>query len=284
MIRAYYLLTKPGIIYGNALTAAAGFFLASRGMIHFGLFIAMLVGLSFIIAASCVFNNILDRNIDAHMERTKNRALVTKLIPVSHALLYGITLGIIGSVILFTFTNNLTLLTALFGMFFYVVVYGIAKRNTVHGTLIGCISGAMPPVVGYVSVTHQLDIIAVFLFFILVFWQMPHFYAIALFRLQEYKNANMPVWPVVNGKTTAKQHIIMYVIGFLVVISMPTLFHVTGYTYLLTMLTVGFIWLVKGIHGLQLKKDFVWAKSMFGFSLVVLLVFSVMISLGPLLP
>ena len=284
MIKAYYLLTKPGIIYGNALTAAGGFFLASRGYIDLRLFVAMLFGLAFVIGSSCIFNNLLDRNIDAKMERTKKRALVTKIIPVPHALIYGIVLGLLGSFILYSSTNILTLLTALFGMFFYVIVYGIAKRNTVHGTLIGCISGAIPPVVGYVSVTNHLDIVALFLFLILVFWQMPHFYAIALFRLEEYSKAKMPVWPLIKGKQSAKEQIILYVTGFLLMISLPTIFHITGYVYLIGMLLIGGLWLVKGIQGLRVQKDFRWARSMFGFSLIVLLVFSVMISVGPLLP
>jgi protoheme IX farnesyltransferase len=284
LIKAYYTLTKPGIIYGNALTAAGGFFLASRGIIDFRLFIAMLFGLSCIIGSACVFNNLLDRDIDAKMNRTKNRPLVTKIISVPHAFIFAIILSILGSSILGFYTNLLTLFIALLGLFFYVVVYGIAKRRTVHSTIIGCISGAIPPVVGYCSVTNQFDLVAFLLFAILIFWQMPHFYAIGIFRREEYKAAGLPIWPLVKGMEDAKQKIVIYVVGFLVSVSLLAAFHFVGYVYLSVMLLIGFIWLVKGLRGLQLQKDIAWARSMFFFSLIVITAFSVMISVGPILP
>ncbi|MGI8419747.1 MAG: heme o synthase [Candidatus Levyibacteriota bacterium] len=284
MIKAYYTLTKPGIIYGNALTAAGGFFLAAHGIINISLFFAMLFGLSCIIASACVFNNILDRNIDAKMKRTKFRPLVQKVITVKQAFIFASFLSIIGTLILSLYTNSLTLSFALLGLFFYVVVYGIAKRYTVHSTIIGCISGALPPVVGYCSVTNQFDLVAFFLFTILIFWQMPHFYAIGMFRLEEYKTAGLPIWPSVKGAENTKQKIIVYVVGFLTTISLLTAFHFIGYIYLFVMVTISLLWLLKGIRGFGLQQDIAWAKSMFLFSLVVITVFSVMISVGPVLP
>ncbi len=100
LFKTYYFLTKPGIIQGNAITAAAGFFLASHGKVNTGLFIAMLSGLSFIIASGCVLNNFIDRNIDRRMDRTKNRALVTGRISAKNAVLYAAALAVIGSIIL----------------------------------------------------------------------------------------------------------------------------------------------------------------------------------------
>lgn len=244
----------------------------------------MLFGLSGIMGAACVFNNIIDRDIDKKMDRTKNRALVLKTISIKSALIYAISLSIIGSAILYFFTNLLTLSIALLGLFFYVVVYGIAKRRTVHGTLIGCISGAVPPVVGYTAVTNQLDIAALLLFLILIFWQMPHFYAIALYRLKDYKNAKIPVMPLIRGLQSAKYQILFYIGILLIVSSLLTLFHYTGYVYLSVMAIVCLVWFGKGIRGLRVEKDLLWAKSMFRFSLVVICVFSVMVSLGSTLP
>jgi len=156
-LKTYYYLTKPGIIRGNAVTAAAGFLLAAGLHPDLGLFLATLVGLSLIVASACVLNNCLDRRIDAAMARTQRRALVRGLVSTRAAIIYATILGLTGAALLAAFTNLLTLGLALFGLFAYVVLYGIAKRRTVHGTVVGSISGAVPPVVGYTAVTGSLD-------------------------------------------------------------------------------------------------------------------------------
>ena len=119
MIKTYYNLTKPGIIYGNAITATAGFFLASQGQIDWQLLLAALVGLSLIIASGCVFNNLFDRDIDSRMERTKNRALAKGSISKQSAIIYAITLGLVGTLVLMNYTNFLTTLVALTRLFIY---------------------------------------------------------------------------------------------------------------------------------------------------------------------
>lgn len=175
MIKTYYELTKPGIIFGNAVTTTAGFLLASKGDIDWWLFFATLIGLSLIIASACVFNNYIDREIDQKMTRTKNRALAKGLIPVQRAITFAICLGLIGVAFLDLYTNPLTLLVALTGFFVYVVVYGICKRRSVYGTLVGSIAGGVPPVVGYCAVSNQFDTGALLLFTTVALWQMPHF-------------------------------------------------------------------------------------------------------------
>ena len=195
-LKDYYYLIKPGIIYGNAINTAAGFFLAAKGNIDFLLLLKTLGGSSLIIASACVFNNYIDRDIDSKMTRTKNRTLVRGAVPDPIALLYGSLLGVIGFGVLIIYTNVLTVLVGATGMFFYVVMYSIWKRRSPYGTLVGSISGAVPPVAGYSAVTNSLDVGALILFLVLVFWQMPHFYAIAIRRREEYKEAGIPVLPV----------------------------------------------------------------------------------------
>ena len=175
MFKLYYQLTKPGIVYGNAIAAVSGFFLAAKGHINLQLFIGMLTGVCFVIASSGVFNNYIDRGIDRKMERTKKRALAAGLISVKSALIYGLALGIAGFAILSFFTNLLTVALGLIGVFFYLVMYGIWKRKSIHGTIIGSISGSIPLVAGYCTVTNRFDIGAGILFLILAIWQMPHF-------------------------------------------------------------------------------------------------------------
>ena len=283
-VKTYYRLAKPGIVYGNAIAAIAGFLFASQGSPQLGLFLAMLVGISLVMASACVFNNYIDRDIDDAMARTKSRALVTGEISVRSALIYATVLGVVGTLLLVFFTNPLTAAVALFGHFAYVVVYGYAKRKTVHGTVVGSVSGAVPPVVGYVAVTNSIDIVAVLLFFILVLWQMPHFYAIAMYRLHDYKAAGIPVLPVVKGARRTKIEMLVYIVVFIGAASLLTVLGYAGYTYLAVMLLLGARWLQLGIQGFSAKNDALWARQLFKFSLYVLLGFCVAISLDAFLP
>lgn len=269
IIKTYYYLTKPGIIYGNSITAAGGFFLASHGQFHPALFIAMIAGLALIIASACVFNNLQDRDIDGLMSRTKNRALVKETVSARSALIFATVLGIFGSLILFTFTNLLALSVALGGLFFYAIVYTYFKRKTVHGTLIGCISGAVPPVVGYSSVTNHLNPAALLLFLVMVFWQMPHFYAIAIFRLRDYAAAHIPVISIVQGIPNTKTYIVLLITVFTLLASALTFFGYAGKLYLFAAIILGLSWLAIGLLNFK-KQDVLWSRQMFRYSLVVI--------------
>lgn len=284
MVKQYYLLTKPGIIYGNLLPALAAFFLASHWHISILTIFSMVIGLGLVIASACVFNNYLDRGIDEKMSRTKKRALVTKIISNRSALIFGFLLGSSGFTILALWTNLLTTGIAFIGFFFYVVIYAIAKRQTTLGTLVGSIPGAVPPVVGYTAVTHQLDSGALVLFLILVTWQMPHFYAIATYRRKEYAQAGLPVLPVKKSPTETKLHMVFWIGCFLVVTSLLTMFKYTGFLYLVIISLLSVSWLGIGIQGFWVQDTTKWAKKMFFFSLIILLVTSVMIAVGGLLP
>jgi protoheme IX farnesyltransferase len=280
MIKSYYYLTKPGIIYANVMSAIAGFFLASKMHVDLILLLAMSVGLALVIASGCVFNNYIDRRIDEKMERTRSRALVKKTIPARDALLFGALLAFFGFGTLYNFTNSLATFVSLIGFFFYVVMYTIFKRKSVHGTVVGSISGAVPPVVGYTAVTNNFDIAALLLFILLALWQMPHFYSIALFRLKDYAATGLPILPVVKGIHTTKIYIISYIVAFIVTIPLLTYFMYTGYIYLAVVVTLSVAWLTIGIRGFKTQDTTVWAKKMFKFSLVVLLALCVMISIG----
>jgi len=242
------------------------------------LFAAMLTGSSLVIASGCVFNNYLDREIDAHMARTKKRALVSGRVSARNAIIYATLLGLVGFTVLATYTNRLTVAIGLVGIVFYVIVYGFAKRHSVHGTLVGTISGATPPVAGYCAVTGRLDLGAVLLFLILVFWQMPHFYAIAMYRAKDYAAAKLPVLPVVKGEQITKIQMLVYVIGFMLATALLTGFGYTGYVFLAVMTLIGLIWLKSSLQGFTAPDSNLWARKMFKFSLVALVVFCLMIS------
>jgi protoheme IX farnesyltransferase len=195
MFTEYYRLAKPGIIYGNALAATAGFFVASLFVTSpdWWLLLAMLAGLSLIIACGCVLNNYMDREMDARMERTKNRAMVRGRISPRQALLFALALGVAGIAILFVFTTPLALIVALAGLVVYVGLYTPLKPRSSWALYVGAVAGAVPPVVGYTAVTGILDWYALAFFGVLYIWQLPHFIAIAMFRYDEYKAAGVPL-------------------------------------------------------------------------------------------
>ncbi len=260
--KTYYSLTKPGIIFGNAVTAAAGFALASRGNIDFGLFLISLLGLSLIIASACVFNNYIDRVADEKMVRTRNRPLVLGLISVKRAVTFAIFLGLLGTLALAVFTNVIATSIAVFGFFVYVVLYSSSKYYSSHGTLIGSIAGAVPPVVGYCAVSNHIDLGAFLFFIMIVLWQMPHFYAIAIFRLEDYAAASI---------------MLFYVLAFMFSSLSLTIFHYTGYAYLIVAFFLGLIWLLLCIQGFKVENDKLWARKMFIFSLVIITALSFVI-------
>lgn len=284
MIKIYLSLTKPGIILSNILTAVGGFFLAAKGEVNIPLFFSTVLGLAFVIASACVFNNYIDRGIDAKMKRTKKRALARKIISLRNAIVYATVLGIAGFFLLFFYVNFLTAFIAFIGFFFYVVMYSVWKRRSVFGTLVGSVSGAVPPVVGYCAVTNHFDLAALLLFVILVLWQMPHFYAIALFRYDDYAAASIPVLPIKKGILHTKIQVFFYILFFLLFSSLLTVFHYTGYFYFFVMVTFGVVWLGRAIQGFNVRDEKRWARKMFFFSLVIIVCFSLLLAFNVLLP
>jgi len=278
MIRTYYLLTKPGIIMGNAITTVSGFLLASRGHFDAWLFLATIIGLPSVIASACVFNNYIDRKSDAKMARTKNRALVKGLISGRNALLFAIFLGVFGITVLAIYTNLLAVFVAAIGFFVYVVLYSVWKYRSTYATLVGSISGAVPPVVGYCAVSNRFDGGAVLLFLILVLWQMPHFFSIAMYRFSDYTAASIPVLPVKKGTQITKIHMLLYIVAFMIATLLLTFCGYTGYVYLIAAAVVGTIWLWLCIKGFSAENDVRWGRQMFVYSLVLITVLCFMIS------
>jgi protoheme IX farnesyltransferase len=283
MIKAYYYLAKPGIIYGNLITTIAGFLLSSKNS-HFDskLFLLTLFGLSLIIGSGCVFNNLADINLDARMDRTKNRALVTGKISKTAAFIYAVILLILGLIVL-SYVNQLTLYIALIGFVVYVLIYTPLKPQSHYATLVGSIAGAVPPVVGYTAVVNRFDLGALLLFLVLVSWQMPHFYSIAIRRQKEYEAANVPVLSLQKGINTTKIHILVYIIIFIVTTALLKFFGFASWIYLIAILILGLYWLSLSIRGFTVADNVVWARKMFLVSLTVLLVFSIAISLDSLI-
>jgi protoheme IX farnesyltransferase len=286
-IKEYYELTKSGLVFGNLITVIAGFLLASRGEnFYWELFISTLVGIAFVMASGCVFNNYIDRDIDLLMDRTKDRGIVKKRISKKNALIFGSMLGALGFIILLLFTNILTVFLAAFGFFFYVFMYSLwFKRNSVYGAGVGAVAGAIPPVVGYCAVSNSFDMAAIILFFILLTWQMPHFFAIAIRRESDYAAAGIPVMPIEAGIKRTKISMFIYIIEFIIAASLLAVFGYAGHVYLIIVVLLGLLWLalcIKGLYVAGAVNNKAWARQMFLTSLCVMMATFITIAIGAL--
>ncbi|WP_263262582.1 heme o synthase [Pseudomonas sp. RIT-PI-S] len=278
-VKHFIQITKPGIIFGNVLSVAGGFFLAAQGHVDLGLFLATVIGTSLVVASGCAFNNCIDRDIDVKMERTKNRAIVQGLISVKVALAYATVLGVLGLGMLYKLANPLAAFCGFIGFAIYVGLYSLyLKRKSVHGTLVGSLSGAMPPVIGYVAVTGRFDMAAMTLLVMFSLWQMPHSYAIAIFRFNDYRAASIPVLPVERGISVAKRHILYYILAFVLATLMLTLGGYAGLSYMAVAAAMGMYWLYMAWTGYKAADDRVWARKLFVFSIFTITALSVMMS------
>jgi len=268
----FIALTKPGILRSNLFAALGGFWVASQWKIDWPLMIWVLIGTLLVMASSCVFNNYLDRDFDIKMERTRGRALPAGRIHPRVVFWYGILLGVLGLAVFIAFTNMLTVAMAVIGMFFYIVVYTAwLKRTSTWSTSVGGVSGAMPPVIGYCAVTGRIDAGALLLFAILFLWQPPHFWALGIRRLDDYRNAGYPLLPVVKGVRRTQIQMIPYVA---LLIPAGILLYTYGYVNIIFAIIstmMGVIWLIICVRGLQAEDPIKWSKQPFLFSIQYLL-------------
>jgi protoheme IX farnesyltransferase len=281
-LRTYYEVVKPERTLANVLTTAAGFLLACAWRIDVGLFIATVVGTTLIVASACAVNNLTDRRIDARMPRTKRRALVVGTLPVGRVVGLAVVLGVGGFGLLVAYVNWLTVLVGVVGYVDYVILYAWTKRRTVHSTLVGTISGAAPLVAGYVAVTDRLDLTALLLALIMVFWQMAHFFAIGIYRVEDYRAGSLPIFSVIRGVANTERQIVMYIVLFLLAVAVLPFGDGVGRVFSIVMLPVALYWLWGAFQPAKNSDD--WGRSMFGTSLIVLLILCAVLSLGSVLP
>ena len=279
MFKKYLFLTTPGILFGNFVTTLGGYFVATQGSVDFLLLLLTLLGTTLVVASGCVVNNIIDQDIDQNMQRTQNRALVKKSISVPVAFVFAIVLGILGFGILWFWVNAYAFLFAVIGFVVYVGFYSLwTKRTTIHQTVVGSISGAAPPVIGYTAVANQFDIGALLIFLGYALWQMPHSWAIAIYRFDDYKNAGIPILPVARSIQRTKIESLIYVILFIVAMNGLFVFGYTNWIYLVVLNVLSFYWLYLSIIGFKAEDDQLWAKKTFLFSVILITVISICFS------
>jgi len=233
-------LTKPRITLMVVLTAGIGLLLASGGDVSFSLVVHTLLGTGLLAGGSSALNQVLERDLDALMQRTAQRPLPAGRMHPDVALLFGVTIAIVGLLELTLFVNLLTALLGTLALASYVFLYTPLKRVSSLATVIGAIPGAIPPLMGWTAVTNELAVGAWVLFGILFLWQLPHFLAIAWMCREDYARAGLPMLPVVepDGRSTARQ-MVLWGAALLPVSLLPTVLGLTGITYFLGTLTLG---------------------------------------------
>ncbi|ADU30898.1 heme o synthase [Evansella cellulosilytica] len=276
--RTYLGVSKTGIVKSNLITTFTGLFLAASytgtTIFHQPLTtLLVLAGSAFVMAGACALNNYIDRDIDHLMERTKDRPSVNGELSGKQTLTYGLVVSALGMLMLLMTTLEAAVI-GLIGLVTYVVLYSMwTKRTTTLNTIVGSIPGAVPPLIGWAAIQPELSPVAWSLFLIMFIWQPPHFLALAMKRVDEYKRAGIPMLPVVAGFKVTKRQINWYVAA-LIPVSLTVAHFGTVYTIIAVILGGG--WLALGLASYKYKDDLKWAKHMFIYSLYYLTVLFVL--------
>ncbi len=269
--QAYLDICKPKVVALIVFTAIVGMLLASPGFIPLNTFIFATLGIGLAAASGAAINHWVDRKIDAVMDRTKQRPLVQGELSPARALIFAITIGVIGEWILFAFINDLTAVLTLFSLIGYAIVYtAYLKRNTPHNIVLGGAAGAAPPLLGWAAVTNQVPIESIVLFMIIFAWTPPHFWALAIQRKAEYAKAGLPMLPVTHGVAFTKYQIVLYTWVLFLVTLTPFFIQMSGLIYLIGAVVLGLAF-VRHAYRLYDSLDNTHAMPTFGFSIIYLM-------------
>lgn len=270
--RDYLELCKPRVVALMLLTVIVGMFLATPGLVPLTLLLASLVGIGFAAGSAAAINHLVDKRIDSIMARTSKRPVARGRVSVKQAIWFALIMGVTGLTILVYFVNILTAVLTFITLIGYAGVYtGYLKRATPQNIVIGGLAGAAPPLLGWTAITNQLDPQALLLVLIIFTWTPPHFWALAIYRFEEYKNAAIPMLPVTHGIAFTKLNVLLYTILLLVVSVLPFVVGMSGWFYLLGALTLGARFLYWSIV-LYVTDRPVVAMQTFRFSIVYLMV------------
>jgi protoheme IX farnesyltransferase len=275
----YVSLAKPRIIPLLLITALGGMMMAERGWPKTGLVVLTLAGGALAAAGAGAINCWIDRDLDGAMLRTRRRPLPDGRIAPSHALLFGIALGLAAFTLLAFWVNVLAATLAISGLLFYVFIYTLwLKRWTVQNIVIGGAAGAVPPVVGWAAVTHRVDLTAIYLFAVIFLWTPPHFWALALRLKGDYARAQVPMLPVVRGEAVARRQILVYTVILVGVTLAVVVTGVLGLLYLAGAVVLGAAFIALAVINLRSQRQR-WSRLLFDYSIAYLgLLFAVMVA------
>jgi protoheme IX farnesyltransferase len=268
----YLALCKPRVVVLIVFTAVVGMFLAVPGWPPLSALLAGTLGIGLAASSAAAINHLLDRRIDARMKRTKNRPLVTGQLTGANVLTFALSLGILAMAILILWVNSLTAILTFLSLIGYAIVYTAwLKRATPQNIVIGGAAGAAPPVLGWTAVTGSMDPESLLLFLIIFIWTPPHFWALAIYRKEEYALVDIPMLPVTHGAAFTRLQILLYTILLVIVTTLPYLTGMSGLVYLagVSVLNMGFMWYALRMMS---SKDILLPMYTFAFSITYLMV------------
>lgn len=276
-IRDYVELCKPRVVLLMLLTVVVGMYLAAPAWVDLRILIAGLVGVGLCASCAAAINHLVDQRIDGMMARTQSRPIVRGAISSQQAGMFALIMGVLGLFVLAYFVNFLTAVLTFFTIIGYAGIYtGYLKRATSQNIVIGGLAGAAPPLLGWTAVSNQLDPQALLLVLIIYTWTPPHFWALAIFRFEDYKHAQIPMLPVTHGVQYTKLSILLYTILLAVVSVLPFVVGMSGLFYLVGVMCLNIRFLYWAIQ-LYRKHEPKIAMRTFRFSIIYLMVLFVII-------
>ena len=268
--RSFFLMCKPRVTALIVFTALIGMFLATPGMPPLDLLVAATVGIALASGAAAAFNCLIEQKIDALMARTRGRPLPTGQVSSLQTAVFATAVGALGLGILYSYVNPLTMWLTLGTFVGYAVIYTVfLKPATPLNIVIGGASGAMPPILGWAAVANAITPEALILFLIIFAWTPPHFWALALYRRNEYAKSGLPMLPVTHGEEFTRLHILLYTIILVAVTLMPTGSGMSGWIYLASALVLDSIFLVYAVRIYRQYSDEL-ARRTFRYSILYL--------------
>lgn len=269
-LKNFYPLCKPRVTSLIVFTALIGMFLATPNMVPIPLLIATTLGIAFSSGAAAAFNCLIEHKIDAKMARTRARPLPTGQVSSNETMIFASLLGGIGLAILYFYVNPLTMWLTFATFVGYAVVYTIfLKPATPMNIVIGGASGAMPPILGWAAVTNTVSPESLIMFLIIFAWTPPHFWALALYRREEYAKVGMPMLPVTHGESFTLLHILLYTIILIAVSFMPYSLGMSSLIYLVSAVILNLIFMLYVIK-LYFHYSDDLAKRTFRYSIIYL--------------
>ena len=267
LIKSYYLLCKPNVVYMMLICALVGMLLAEDTVSSIPTIIIALLGIALCSGSAAAINQVIDRKADAAMTRTDQRPLPQGELSAFHASCFALVIGILGAVILFLFINTLTMILTLASLVGYAFIYTVyLKRATPQNIVIGGLAGAAPPLLGWASISNTIDPHALLLVLIIFVWTPPHFWALAIYRKDEYAKESIPMLPVTHGVAFTKLQIVLYTIILFIVSILPYIVLMSGGIYLVSAVILSSIFLYYSIK-LYFSDDDAIAMKTFNFSI-----------------
>ena len=255
-MREFILLTKPRVNLLIMFTAIVGMLLAHNGSLNLEIIFFASLGIGLAASAAAIINQVIDQKIDSIMDRTKFRPLVQGNIKASHAIMFALFLSTSSLFILYLFVNLLTAVLTCISIIIYSLIYSVYLKNlNSQNIVIGGIAGAMPPLLGWTSITNQIDAFPLVLFLIIFLWTPPHFWALAVYKYDDYLKADVPMLPITHGKDFARLHIFLYSILLFCITLFPYLLGFSGLIYLIGSFTFGVKFVVDSYLLMVLKTD-----------------------------